>query len=105
MGLLLILLRDLILPHLLRGLHFALNRVLVPKNHFVNASSRTTSVTLTVGICQLPSRETSGRSAGAVALLARSEARVMRGILKEYLNTFSWLKSPRMRVTEPRCTG
>jgi hypothetical protein len=49
--------------------------------------------TLTVGICQLPSREIFGGSVGAMALLARSEARVMRGIVKEYVNVFSWPKA------------
>ena len=37
---------------------------------------------LTVGICQLPSGETMGGSDGVMALLARSEARVIRGMVK-----------------------
>jgi hypothetical protein len=89
MGPLLILLRGLTARRLPHGPRSARNRDLVPGKAFCQCVLQEYFSALTVGICQLPSREISGGSVGAMALLARSEARVMRGIVKEFLTVFS----------------
>lgn len=80
--------QGLIAAPLVRVLRSAQNRVLVAEKQLVNDGSEYFRA-LTVGNCQLPSRGTLGGSFDAIPLFARTEARVIRGIVKGVISICS----------------
>ena len=105
MGPPLIPIQDRSAAHLLLGLRSARNRVLVPTRYLCQCWIRECHDVRTVGICQLLSLATLGGSAGAIALLARSEARVMRGMMKQCLKCVVLVESWKVHRLGEECAN